>query len=92
MVCGLTPSAPVNGAFMNLRPHLSLMVRGFLQSELCNNGKPNLLCATLISTRPSSSFHASLTAFSSFINDSIITLFFRLCVCVCVRGKGEKKS
>lgn len=58
---------------MNLRPHLSLMVRGFLQSELCNNGKPNLLCATLISTRPSSPFHASLTAFSSFINDSIIT-------------------
>lgn len=69
----LTLFAPVNGAFMNLRPHLSLMVRGFLQSELCNNGKPNLLCATLISTRPSSPFHASLTAFSSFINDSIIT-------------------
>lgn len=65
---------------MNLRPHLSLMVRGFLQSELCNNGKPNLLCATLISTRPFSLFHASLTAFSSFINDSIIILFFLLCV------------
>lgn len=67
---------------MNLRPHLSLMVRGFLQSELCNNGKPNLLCATLISTRPFSLFHASLTAFSSFINDSIITLCSPLCVCV----------
>lgn len=87
----LTPFAPVNGAFMNLRPHLSLMVRGFLQSELCNNGKPNLLCATLISTRPFSLFHASLTAFSSFINDSIITLFFWLwIVCVCVCAVWEK--
>ena len=39
----------VNEAFMNLQPHLSLMVRGLLQSGLCNNGKPNLLCSMLIS-------------------------------------------